>query len=149
MEQQGSDLRTHTGYWLRRLSDIVHVSFERQLAEHGVTVAQWNVLVTIYRRRARTTSEVARYTANDAAAVSRLVDRLVAKGLLTRSPDPTSRRKVLLALTPEAHELLPALIAIADRNDERFFGSMDPKRRAGLNALLEQLTNQTKENSHE
>jgi hypothetical protein len=33
-------LHDHVGYWLRRLSDEVHTSFERQIAARGVTVAQ-------------------------------------------------------------------------------------------------------------
>jgi DNA-binding MarR family transcriptional regulator len=43
-----------------------------------VTVAQWNVLVTVYHGHA-TTTEVARYIAIDPGAVSRLVDRLPAR----------------------------------------------------------------------
>ncbi|HLH82755.1 MAG TPA: hypothetical protein VKV38_05780 [Trebonia sp.] len=35
--------RDRAGYWLRRLSDEVHASFERQIAARGVTVAQGNV----------------------------------------------------------------------------------------------------------
>lgn len=52
--------------------------------------------------------EAPRGNLNDLAAAmgvtvsttSRLVDRLVAAGLVTRSPSPTTRREVSLALTP-------------------------------------------------
>jgi DNA-binding MarR family transcriptional regulator len=147
MTERESGLRTHLGYWLRQLSDLVHISFERQLAQHDVTVAQWNVLVTIYQEHAETTSEVARYTNNDPAAVSRLVDRLISKDLLTRTADPDSRRRLLLALTPSARRLVPTLIAIADRNDEQFFASLEAAQREQLHGLLQELTitNRTKD----
>ena len=38
------------GNWLRRLSDEVHHSFERQLAARNMTAAQWNILVSAYHR---------------------------------------------------------------------------------------------------
>ena len=139
MAGQESGLHDHLGYWLRRLSDQVHTSFERQLARFDVTVAQWNVLVTLHHGLARTTSEVARYIETDQGAVSRLVDRLADKGLVTRQPDPASRRQQLLVLTPEALTLIPQLIAAADQNDHEYFGSMPEPDRDSLSALLKSL----------
>lgn len=43
----------------------------------------------------------------DPEAVSRLVDRLGAMGLIRREPDPASRRTVLLVLTDRGHALAP------------------------------------------
>lgn len=134
-----SGLRTHLGYWLRRLSDEVHLRFERQLAERGVSVAQWNVLVSLYRGEGRTVGEIAGFIETDVAAVSRLVDRLTDKGLVVRGPDPDSRRRTLLTLTPAAEQLVPHLIAIADANDEAFFGSLSDDRRSELTDLLQRL----------
>lgn len=139
MATEGSGLHDHLGYWLRRLSDQVHTSFERRLAAHDVTVAQWNVLVTIYHDEARTTSDVARYVSIDIAAVSRVVDRLVAKGLVVRVPDPMSRRRQVLVLTQRASTLVPILIAEADGNEEEFFGELPATQRSSLSAQLAAL----------
>jgi DNA-binding MarR family transcriptional regulator len=145
MSGSASGLRDHVGYWLRRLSDEVHLSFERKLAAHGVTVAQWNVLVTLYRRsEGETVTEVARFIETDAAAVSRLVDRLAEKGLVARFADPASRRRVLLALTPPAAALVPTLAELADHNDEAFFGTLPPAQRAELARLLQRLVSEAR-----
>jgi DNA-binding MarR family transcriptional regulator len=144
MSRSASGLRDHLGYWLRRLSDEVHLSFERELAAHGVTVAQWNVLVTLYRGEGETVAEVARFIDTDAAAVSRLVDRLAEKGLVARSADPASRRRVLLALTPRAAGLVPVLVQLADRNDEAFFGTLPAAQRAELTGLLQRLLSEAR-----
>ena len=149
MSRSASGLHDHVGYWLRRLSDEVHLSFERRLAAQGVTVAQWNVLVTLHRGEGETVAEVARFIETDAAAVSRLVDRLAEKGLVTRSADPASRRRVLLALTPPATRLVPALVELADHNDEAFFGTLPPAQRAGLAELLQRLLSQARTVSHD
>ncbi|MEU8980410.1 MarR family transcriptional regulator [Streptomyces sp. NPDC048309] len=134
-----SGLRDHLGYWLRRLSDEVHGRFEKELARHDVTVSQWAVLVTVHRGDATTTREVARYVAIDAGAVSRLVDRLAAKGLMTREPDPASRRSLRLALTAAGRDLVPELAAIADRNDSHFFDSLTPHQRDQLEGWIRRL----------
>ena len=102
-------------------------------------MAQWNVLVTVYHGQATTTAEVARYIAIDPGAVSRLVDRLAAKGLMTRSADPSSRRRLQLGLTEAGRALVPDLIRIADENDDAYFGVLSPAERAGLIRLLRQL----------
>jgi MarR family transcriptional regulator, organic hydroperoxide resistance regulator len=139
-------LRDHLGYWLRRLSDEVHGRFERELAAHDVTVAQWTVLVTVHRGDASTTREVARYINIDAGAVSRLVDRLVAKGLMGREADPASRRSLLLVLTPAGRSLVPRLVEIADRNEAHFFGALDPAQRDRLQGWIRALVDTPKSN---
>lgn len=139
MSHSDSGLCDHIGYWLRRLSDEVHVGFERKLANRGVTVAQWNVLVTLYRGEAETVGGIAGFIETDIAAASRLVDRLVDKGLVVRQVDPTSRRRVPLALTPAARKLVPVLVDLADENDAAYFGSLSPDQRDQLVALLQSL----------
>ncbi|MEU6670075.1 MarR family transcriptional regulator [Streptomyces sp. NPDC046727] len=139
MTSSTSGLRDHLGYWLRRLSDEVHGRFERELAEHDVTVSQWAVLITLYRGDATTTREVARYMGIDAGAVSRLVDRLAAKGLTTRQPDPASRRTVRLTLTDAGRDLAPKLAELADRNDAHFFAALEPDQRRQLESWIRHL----------
>ncbi|MFC6986847.1 MarR family winged helix-turn-helix transcriptional regulator [Streptomyces cirratus] len=143
MTASTSGLRDHLGYWLRRLSDEVHGRFEKQLAEHGVTVSQWTVLITVYRGDATTTREVARYVDIDVGAVSRLVDRLIAKGLMSRESDPGSRRILRLALTDAGRDLTPRLAEIADRNDAHFFAHLDPAQRRQLEDWIRRLIGDT------
>lgn len=139
MTAQTSGLHDHLGYWLRRLSDEVHGRFESQLAEHGVTVAQWAVLITVHRGDATTTREVSRYVDIDVGAVSRLVDRLIAKGLISREPDPDSKRILRLTLTGQGRDLAPRLAEIADRNDAHFFASLTPDQRLQLEVWIRDL----------
>ncbi|MEU9048665.1 MULTISPECIES: MarR family transcriptional regulator [unclassified Kitasatospora] len=139
MTAQTSGLHNHLGYWLRRLSDEVHGRFERQLAEHGVTVAQWAVLITVYRGDATTTREVSRYVDIDVGAVSRLVDRLIAKGLISREPDPDSKRILRLTLTDQGRNLVPRLAEIADRNDAHFFADLTPDQLLQMEAWIRDL----------
>ncbi|MGW7528337.1 MarR family winged helix-turn-helix transcriptional regulator [Streptomyces sp. NPDC054783] len=133
-----SGLHDHLGYWLRRLSDEVHGRFEAELGRHDVTVSQWGVMVSVFHGH-DTTKAVAAHMDIDPGAVSRLVDRLVAKGLIRREPDPASRRSVRLVLTEQGQALVPELAEIADRNDAHYFGSLDAGQRRQLEEWIRRL----------
>ncbi|MFJ9415528.1 MULTISPECIES: MarR family winged helix-turn-helix transcriptional regulator [unclassified Streptomyces] len=133
-----SGLHDHLGYWLRRLSDEVHGRFETELGRHGVTVSQWGVMVSVFHGQ-DTTKAVASHMDIDPGAVSRLVDRLMAKQLIRREPDPASRRTVRLVLTDEGRALVPVLAEIADRNDAHYFGSLGSDQRGQLEAWIRRL----------
>jgi DNA-binding MarR family transcriptional regulator len=134
-----SGLRDHTGYWLRRLSNLVHQTFERKLAEFDITVSQWNVLVAIYRDDARTPLELARFIDIDTGAVTRLVDRLALKGLIMRVADATDRRSICLELTEKGKQLVPQLIQRADLNDQQFFSVLTPSEHEQLKMMIGKL----------
>uniref|UniRef100_UPI0036A6D9A0 MarR family winged helix-turn-helix transcriptional regulator n=1 Tax=Streptomyces sp. NPDC059680 TaxID=3346904 RepID=UPI0036A6D9A0 len=133
-----SGLHDHLGYWLRRLSDEVHGRFEAELGRHDVTVSQWGVMASVIHGH-DTTKAVAAHMDIDPGAVSRLVDRLVAKGLIRREPDPASRRSVRLVLTEQGQALVPELAEIADRNDAHYFGSLDAGQRQQLEEWIRRL----------
>ncbi|MGW4567302.1 MarR family winged helix-turn-helix transcriptional regulator [Streptomyces sp. NPDC004561] len=133
-----SGLHDHLGYWLRRLSDEVHGRFEAELAGHDVTVSQWGVMTSVFDGH-DTTKAVAAHMDIDPGAVSRLVDRLVAKDLVRREPDPASRRTVRLVLTDRGQALVPELAEIADRNDAHYFGSLDAGQRRQLEEWIRRL----------
>jgi DNA-binding HxlR family transcriptional regulator len=44
--------------------------------------------------------------------------KLVAGGILTRSPDPTDKRKVIYSLTPKGEGLLPVVLALRQWGEE-------------------------------
>ena len=49
--------------------------------------------------------------------------RLVAGGILQRSPDPSDKRKVIYALTPKGEGLLPVVLALRQWGEEWGHGS--------------------------
>ncbi|MEU6069763.1 MULTISPECIES: MarR family winged helix-turn-helix transcriptional regulator [Streptomyces] len=135
---KASGLHDHLGYWLRRLSDEVHSRFEAELGRYDVTVSQWGVMVSVFHGH-DATKAVAAHMDIDPGAVSRLVDRLVAKELVRREPDPASRRTVRLVLTDQGQALVPVLAEIADRNDAHYFGSLDADQRRQLETWIRRL----------
>jgi DNA-binding MarR family transcriptional regulator len=87
------------GYMMRRILNTVAQEIEREMAPHDLTNAQWIPLYKLFMGPASTVAELARECDLDAGAMTRLLDRLEAKGLLKRVRSCEDRRVVNLELT--------------------------------------------------
>lgn len=137
---EATDLRDHVGYRLRVVSNAVSQSFARKLAERDVTVAEWVILREMYSTDDRISpSDVANLTGLTRGAVSKLVDRLLNKQLVIRTPSLEDRRYQDIGLTDQAIRLVPELAKIADENDANFFSILSDEERSALMKTLIKL----------
>jgi MarR family transcriptional regulator, transcriptional regulator for hemolysin len=134
---EANPLKAHLGFWLRLVSNQVSHAFARKLEATGVTVAEWVVLREMSGGDATTSpSAVAELTGLTRGAVSKLVERLLRKGLVTRRESRRDRRYQEVELTPAAVALVPKLAELADANDEAYFGVVTPAERRALRRTL-------------
>jgi len=87
------------GYLMRRILSLIAQGVERELEPSGLTNAQWVPLLKLYMGKASTAAELARECDLDAGSMTRLLDRLEAKGLCRRIRSSEDRRVVNLELT--------------------------------------------------
>jgi DNA-binding MarR family transcriptional regulator len=136
-QAEASPLRAHIGYWMRLVSNEVSHSFARKLEATGVTVAEWVVLREMSEGNATTSpSSVANLAGLTRGAVSKLIERLLRKGFVTRRESSTDRRYQDIELTRAAKVLVPRLAKLADKNDESFFGVISQEERRALRTIL-------------
>ena len=134
-----SELTSHTGFWLRFVSNHVSHAFARKLLESGVTAAEWVVLRTIYDTDETPPSALAEQTGLTRGAISKLIERLVLKKLVSRKEGNDDRRFQRIALTTAGRRLVPTLAAIADRNDQEFFKPLTAKEQESFVTTLKNL----------
>ena len=134
-----SPLEAHAGYWLRFVSNHVSHAFSRKLAARGVTVAEWVVLRELLDAGAAAPSRLADRLGMTRGAITKLADRLVAKALLDRRQDRDDGRAQTLALTEQGRALVPALSALADKNDAEFFGHLTAAERQWLERMMKEI----------
>jgi len=140
MKAKASPLKSHVGFWMRMVSNSVSHSFARKLEQKGVTVAEWVVLREMFEHGDRTNpAHVAELTGLTRGAISKLIDRLLAKKLVTRESSADDRRYQDIALTRSAKTLVPELAKLADQNDGEFFACLSKKERADLVATLQRI----------
>lgn len=136
--QPVSSLDTHLGYWLRFVSNQVSHAFSRRVEARGVTVAEWVVLRELYDGGSMP-SALADRLGMTRGAISKLADRLLAKHLITQQARAGDGRSQTLALTAAGRAIVPILAALADRNDEEFFGCLDRRVRATIETAMKDL----------
>ena len=77
-----------------------------QRADTSLTLSQLSALATLERHGSLTPGELAAHEKVQPPSMTRLVARLEEAALVLRTPHPTDRRQVHLALSPAGQELL-------------------------------------------
>lgn len=133
-----SPLDAHLGFWLRRVSNRVSGRFREAVEEAGSSVTEWVALRQLYDERISSHASLMAALGMTKGAVSKIVSRLEARGLVERKAREGARGQAL-ELTSAGRRLVPRLARIADRNDEAFFACLGERRRADLLATLRDL----------
>ncbi len=133
-----SKLEEHLGYWLRCLSNFVSHSFAARLEAQDVSLAQWVVLRTLYDASGVTLNQAAKQVGVDKSSLSRMVERLVHKGLVARFAGD-DRRSVGLNLTANGKKMVRQLATLADENDHAFFRTLSLKQREEFLTTIKHL----------
>ncbi len=124
---------------LQRSADYLMRGLEEVLKEHGLTQSQYNVLRIL--RGAGPEGLVCRELGNRMVTrdpdITRLLDRLDAQDLVSRSRDRRDRRTVVTRITPKGLEILETLDAPVVDLHRRQLSHVGPRRLKQLVRLLE------------
>src|SRR5574343_1949071 len=97
------------GWLLHRIKQsIVHLADQR-LCQHDLTHAQWAPMLRLRLHGPSSTRQRSKDLDVDAGALSRLLDRLEAKGLVLRERSSTDRRVVQVSLSEEGQRVTAEL----------------------------------------
>lgn len=128
------------GYLISRVrSTLSNLVTQRSMAELGITSQQGSILFMVASGKCLLAAELAREYGIDASAVTRLVDRLEKRGLLTRVRSNEDRRVVRLALTPEGHAIAARMPAIFNGVLDNLLGGFTPEEVGFLKSMLRRV----------
>jgi DNA-binding MarR family transcriptional regulator len=110
------------------------------LRAHDVEMWDYAVLSALERGAAPTQSELAAAVGRDKTRLIPILDRLEARALLRRTPDPADRRHRVVALTDEGRDLVRACRADIRGVEAEVLEVIDPtEERAVFVAVLDRL----------
>ncbi len=132
-------LDQNLGYLLNRCAQAMAQSFERCLAPHDITLAQWGALLAISAKGSATPSDVAATVGIDRGAATRLIARMEEKGLVERRQSDRDGRSVVLTLTVRARDMMPDLVALSRDVNRRALDSLGGDDAGRLLRLLSRL----------
>ena len=96
-------------YVLALVYSILQARVEKQLAPYGLSAVQFNLLMlAAYQNKGRGISQVqaATHLIASASNITKLVEKSVQAGLLTRKTNPKSRRENIIFITAKGQELI-------------------------------------------
>jgi MarR family transcriptional regulator, organic hydroperoxide resistance regulator len=134
--------RSHLSYWLRTADTRVSGRIAAELKKWNLILSEWRALRQLYRANAPATVELAGILGMTKGGVSKLIDRLIAKGLVTREISEYDRRYHPLRLTPGGEDLVPILSHIEAKCDRRSFRRLGHKLRSKLLDALTRIIQQ-------
>src|SRR5947209_9506178 len=126
---------------LLRTADAVKRSLAQVIEPHGITPQQYNVL-RILRGAGPDglpTLSIGGRMIEQTPGVTRLVDRLVRKDLVARTPCPKDRRRVFCRITPKGLDLLKELDDPVNRWDAQAVAVLPPPELESLIDLLDRV----------
>jgi DNA-binding MarR family transcriptional regulator len=120
-----------------RLGNEVRTVFDRRLSRFDLTMQQAGLL--LHCTDPMTPARIAPILGTDTAGMTRLADRLEARGLVRRRRNPADRRSILLEPTRAAEAIIPALRRIFRTTARDLVRDLSAAERELLARLLERV----------
>lgn len=132
-----------TAYIIYRSARLLryHLNSFLQRAEVNISVEQWFILFRLHEQDGRSQSELADQKLGDYPNITRLVDGLQKRGLVSRQRDAQDRRKQLIYLTSAGQELLSILLPLVVEERKKVFAGISDEEIAQLADVLKRIEN--------
>ncbi|MFD6365819.1 MarR family winged helix-turn-helix transcriptional regulator, partial [Streptomyces roseolus] len=124
---------------LGRLNRRMNVAYGRQLADLGISNAEWEVLKTLVLSGAPYRlgpGELAKRLGLTPAAMTHRIDRMAGEGLVTRDRDENNRVRVIVELTDEGRTKWLEAMRLATDFEEQLLQDLAPEERGVLGDAL-------------
>lgn len=133
------DLENMPGHCIRRLQQIAVAVFLQETESHGMTPVQYSALQGVMSNPGIDQRSLARTIGLDTSTIGSVIDRLEARGLVSRNASPTDKRVRMLNLTPNGKEAVEAVIPSMLQAQERMLDPLTKEERAEFMRMLRVL----------
>ena len=127
---------------ISRIAALVDQAMDRVFQPHGLTGGDFVVLAAL-RRSGKpyqlTPTALSRSMMVSSGGTTKRLDRLDARGLIRRDPDPADRRGTLVTLTNAGLATIDTVASEHVQNEERLLATLSPNQRNTLTRLLREL----------
>jgi DNA-binding MarR family transcriptional regulator len=134
------DLDDYIPYLINRVGFALVANFTAApLAGHDLSIAMWRVLAALSANGEQRQVDLAGMTSIDVSTLSRLVTRLVRRGLVTRTRSKSNNREVLVELSPKGRVLVETLIPVARKLEADAIAGVAEKDLAAVKRSLRRM----------
>ena len=123
--------------------NVIADQFNELLKPFDLSAEQFNVLRILRGQKGNAVNmcDIQERMIAKTSNTTRLVDKLLLKGLVLSEICPQNRRKMEITITPKGMELLKQLDPLVEAHEKKFGNNLSEKELAQLNTLLEKFRN--------
>ena len=103
-------MKNSIGYLVRRSANLLMPQMETLFSDQTLSFSQWTALMALRDGDVRTAADLARNICHDAGSLTRMLDQLEERGLVSRKRSESDRRQVALEMTPRGRALIASLM---------------------------------------
>jgi DNA-binding MarR family transcriptional regulator len=134
------DLDNYLPYLVNRVGTIIAEQFGAEaLAPYRLSIAMWRVMAVLASRGGQRQIDLSDLTSIDVSTLSRLVTRLVAMGVVSRTRSANSTREVVVKLTAKGNAQVARLVPIAHDYEAAAIAGVRPEELAILKNSLRRV----------
>lgn len=126
-------------YLLARASHLISTEFHEQLRRRGIGVPVWRVLASLVGSPGETVTGLAETCLLQQPTMTKLLDRMVRDGLVSRNQDARDRRVVRVALTPQGEQIATELVQAARQHEQEVLARHPEAEAMALKDLLRSI----------
>ncbi|WP_242889648.1 MarR family winged helix-turn-helix transcriptional regulator [Actinomadura litoris] len=120
---------------VQRLARLLEAEIQGFFRRYGLDNSEADVLTTLRRSGEPyelTPGQLVKASMVTSGAITKRIDRMVAKDLVERVPDAVDRRTVRIRLTPHGRQTIDDLFALHIANETRLLQALDRDQADGL-----------------
>jgi len=140
-DKKTADQTFRTGYLIHDVSRLRRNVYDKAMKPRGLTRAQWVLLTNIARHGedGEVQTKLAEYLDLGKGTVGTLIDRLEARGLVTRRADPSDRRVNRVVMTPAGKEIHTYMMDVGRDLEREIFRGVPAEKQRELADLLSRI----------
>ena len=124
---------------LAQATHLIQNEFHRIVRGKGFTVSEWRVLATLASNEPMSIGRLAQITVTKQPTLTRVLDRMQARGHVERIPHEEDRRVTLVGITPSGTKLALVLIKLARDHENRVLEPFGLQRASDLKSTLKEM----------
>ncbi|WPN45450.1 MULTISPECIES: MarR family winged helix-turn-helix transcriptional regulator [unclassified Pseudomonas] len=129
----------HLGMLLGRAALLKDRILDSHMEPHGITAAQFKVLIIIAQYGVDSPGDLCRHLSLDSGSMTRMLDRLEQKNFLVRQRSEADRRQVQLVLTKEGLKLADRLPHIGAEAMNQLAVAITAEELEALESILKKI----------
>jgi len=139
MASEKAPIRNYVAYLLAEAHRKLHLQLEQSLKAEGVQVEHWRILEILSDKKGRAMGDLADLVLMNHPALTKMMDRMVANGLIHRALDPADHRRVIVYSTDRGQQLFERLKERVDSHNSDVSSMIGAKNMKTLKKLLNEL----------